>query len=95
MNTTSISKGPALLYMEKTLQKKSWQHHTIDFKMNLMHRLSLPTLLYSGPCSNGNHLLINLFVPASTSIYHSCCKLPGTGRAGFKHSVNSNVTKAI
>lgn len=59
MNITSISKGPALLYMEKTLQKKSWQHHTIDFKVNLMHRLMLPTLLYSAPCCNGNPLLIN------------------------------------
>lgn len=95
MKTTSISKGPALLYMEKTLQKKSWQHKTVDFKVNLIHRPPLPVMLYSSPCFNGNHLLINVFIPASAPIYHSCCKLPGTGRAGFKHSMISNVTKAI
>lgn len=81
--------------MEKILQKRSWHHHTIDFEVNLTQSLPLETLLYSSPWSSGYQPLINLFIPARTLIYHSCCKLPGTGRAGFRHSVISNVTKAI
>lgn len=53
INTTSIRKGPALLYMEKKLQKKSSQHHIIDFKVSLMHWLALPALLDSGPSPMG------------------------------------------
>lgn len=81
--------------MEKILQKRSWHHHTIDFEVNLMQSLPLETLLYSSPWSSGYQPLINLFIPARTLIYYSCHKLPGTGRAGFRHSVISNVTKAI
>lgn len=81
--------------MEKILQKRSWHHHTIDFEVNLTQSLPLETLLYSSPWSSGYQPLINLFIPARTLIYHSCCKLPGTSRAGFRHSVISNVTKAI